>query len=121
MFKESIVINFDETQRDSIWTLGNTQNVRELLLREACRFCQCYATDIIIFINWMDRLIKEKYIGNVFVGFYDMGVHFTKDINNAEGQNFSECRKIYKFELTKNSITFDLVNTYTEIKTTWRL
>jgi hypothetical protein len=55
---------------------GNCQEFKELLLRLAVKYCDRYATDVLILIDSLRGSMNEDI--NMFLGFRQFGIDFTR-------------------------------------------
>lgn len=66
---------------------GNGQNIREHLLRMACKHCDHYATDICILLSERGLTLNKFFMGdsgNLVIGFRDYGVDWDDELLKTE-------------------------------------
>lgn len=79
-------------QKPDYFNMGNGQDIREALLRHACKHCKHYATDIIVFFE--SKALKdllESDSGTVTIWFRDYGVDW-----GAEPDKFNSVLRLVK-------------------------
>ena len=64
----------------------NTQNVKEALMREAVKQCECYCTDLLIFFDhtWHELIKGEKK--EVTLYFYQTGIYWKQEYLNCRSK-----------------------------------
>lgn len=77
--KESQVYFGDNEER-------NTQPIKEALMREAVKQCDCYATDLLVFFDYTWKDLIKGDITEVTLYFRQMGIEWNKEYEKARSK-----------------------------------
>ena len=60
----------------------NTQSIKEALMREAVKQCDCYCTDLLIFFDYTWKDLVKGNIKEITLYFRQMGIEWKEEYKN---------------------------------------